>query len=42
MKSEGGSIIDWIAALGRFMLKSEDKCHPFFCILRKYAPFTWH
>jgi len=30
-----------IAALGRFMSRSLDKCQPFFHVLRKHANFAW-
>jgi len=30
-----------IAALGRFMSRSADKCHPLFKVLRKKATFGW-
>jgi len=30
-----------IAALGRFMSRSADKCHPFFKVLKRKTPFGW-
>jgi len=30
-----------VAALGRFMSKSADKCQPFFCVLWRRAKFVW-
>ena len=34
-------MIGCIAALGRFMSRSADKCQPFFCVLHQQNNFKW-
>jgi len=34
-------LIGCVAALGRFMSRSADKCLPFFKVLKRKTPFGW-